>query len=215
MNYYLESAQYILQGCAVTAKLFFITLLLSLPLGFLGALAKTSRLRPLNVLMELYTSVVRGTPLLLQIFFVYYGLPILIPGFRLERFSAAAFTFVLNYGAYFTEIFRGGIQSIDRGQYEASRVLGMSYFQTMTRIILPQTVKRVLPPVANEAITLVKDTALIVVLGIGDILRNSKEIVARDFTISPFAIAAVIYLLMNYLVVIFFRKLEKRYSVYE
>jgi len=215
MSYYLQSAQYILEGCTVTVRLFFITLVLSLPLGFLCSLAKISRIKPLRFLMELYTSLVRGTPLLLQIFFVYYGLPILIPGFRLERFSAAALTFVLNYGAYFTEIFRGGIQSIEKGQFEASRVLGMSYFQTMIRIILPQTVKRVLPPVANEAITLVKDTALIVVLGIGDILRNSKEIVARDFTISPFVIAAVIYLLMNYLVVLFFRKLEKRYAVYE
>ena len=215
MEYLIDSTQYILLGCTVTLKLFFITLIASLPLGFLCAMGKTSHWRPLRVVMELYTSVVRGTPLLLQIFFVYYGLPILIPGLRLERFSAAALTFVLNYGAYFTEIFRGGIQSIDRGQYEAARVLGMNYVQTMVRIILPQTFKRVLPPVANEAITLVKDTALIVVLGIGDILRNSKEIVARDFTISPFVIAALIYLAMNYLVVLFFKRLEKRYSVYE
>jgi len=215
MNYLIDSARYILLGSTVTLKLFVITLTVSLPLGFLCAMAKTSRSKGIRVLMELYTSVVRGTPLLLQIFFVYYGLPILIPGLRLERFSAAALTFVLNYGAYFTEIFRGGIQSIDKGQYEACRVLGMNYPQTMVRVILPQTLKRVLPPVANEAITLVKDTALIVVLGIGDILRNSKEIVARDFTISPFIIAACIYLAMNYLVVLFFRKLEKRYSVYE
>ncbi|MBI9102667.1 MAG: amino acid ABC transporter permease [Spirochaetales bacterium] len=215
MTYLLESAQYILQGCTVTLKLFFITFLFSIPLGALGAMGKTSRFKVIKVIMEVYTSVVRGTPLLLQIFFVYYGLPILIPGLRFERFSAAALTFVLNYGAYFTEIFRGGIQSIDKGQYEASRVLGMNYAQTMMRIVLPQTVKRVLPPVANEAITLVKDTALIVVLGIGDILRNSKEIVARDFTISPFLIAAVIYLVMNYGVVLLFKKLEKRYSVYE
>jgi len=215
MEYLISSAQYILQGCTVTLKLFAITLCLSLPLGFGGAMAKTSRSRVIGIVMEVYTSVVRGTPLLLQIFFVYYGLPILIPGLRLERFSAAALTFVLNYGAYFTEIFRGGMQSIDRGQFEASRVLGMNYAQTMTRIILPQTVKRVLPPVANEAITLVKDTALVVVLGIGDVLRNSKEIVARDFTITPFIIAAAVYLVMNYAVVLVFRKLEQRYSVYE
>ncbi|MBF9016847.1 MULTISPECIES: amino acid ABC transporter permease [unclassified Oceanispirochaeta] len=215
MEYLISSTQYILQGCTVTFKLFAITLILSLPLGFVCAMGKTSRIRTIRVLMELYTSVVRGTPLLLQIFFVYYGLPILIPGLRLERFSAAALTFILNYGAYFTEIFRGGMQSIDRGQFEASKVLGMNYVQTMTRIILPQTLKRVLPPVANEAITLVKDTALVVVLGIGDILRNSKEIVARDFTISPFIIAAVVYLVMNYTVVLIFRKLEQRYSVYE
>lgn len=215
MEYLLESTQYILSGCTVTLKLFFITLLVSMPLGFVCAMGKTSKWWALRALMEFYTSVVRGTPLLLQIFFVYYGLPILFPELRLQRFNAAAFTFVLNYGAYFTEIFRGGIQSIDRGQYEAAQVLGMSYLQTMRRIVLPQTLKRVLPPVSNEAITLVKDTALVVVLGIGDILRNSKEIVARDFTISPFVIAALIYLLMNYLVVLFFKRLEKRHSVYE
>ena len=215
MGYLIKSSQYILEGGAVTLKLFFITLVFSLPLGFVCAMAKTSRIKTVRVIMEIYTSVVRGTPLLLQIFFVYYGLPIIFPGLRLERFSAAALTFVLNYGAYFTEIFRGGIQSIDRGQYEASRVLGMSYVQTMTRIVLPQTIKRVLPPVANEAITLVKDTALVVVLGIGDILRNSKEIVSRDFTITPFVIAAAVYLVLNYAVVLFFRKLEQRYSVYE
>ena len=215
MEYLIQSTWYILQGCTTTLKLFALTLLLSLPLGFICAMAKTSSFRFLRLLMGFYTSVVRGTPLLLQIFFVYYGLPIFFPGLRLERFTAAALTFIINYGAYFTEIFRGGIQSIDKGQYEAARVLGMNYRQTMARIILPQTVKRVLPPVANEAITLVKDTALVVVLGIGEVLRNSKEIVARDFTISPFVIAAVIYLILNYCVVLFFRKLEKRYAVYE
>ena len=215
MEYFLSSAQYILTGCTVTLRLFAITLVLSLPLGFVCALAKRSRLKGVRTLMEIYTSVVRGTPLLLQIFFVYYGLPIMIPGLRLERFDAAALTFVLNYGAYFTEIFRGGIQAIDKGQYEAARVLGMNYRQTMVRIILPQTVKIVLPTVANESITLVKDTALIVVLGIGDILRNSKEIVARDFTILPFVIAALIYLILNYVVVLIFRRLEQKLSVYE
>ncbi len=215
MDYIWESALYILRGCSVTFKLFFITLLFSLPLGFLGALAKASRFPVLRGILEFYTSVARGTPLLLQIFFVYYGLPVFFPALRLERFSAAALTFVLNYAAYFIEIFRGGIQSIDRGQYEAARVLGMSYRQTMIRIILPQMVKRVLPPVSNEAITLVKDTALVVVLGIGDILRNSKEIVARDFTLSPFVVAGLIYLIMNYGVVLIFKRLEKHYAVYE
>lgn len=215
MDYLIDSARYILQGGGVTLRLFLITLILSIPLGFLGALAKRSPSRVLRIVMEFYTSVVRGTPLLLQIFFVYYGLPIILPGLRLERFNAAALTFILNYGAYFTEIFRGGIQSIEKGQYEAAKVLGLNYYQTMVRIILPQTIKRVLPPVANETITLVKDTALVVVLGIGDILRNSKEIVARDFTISPFIVAALIYLALNYLMVLLFKKLEKRYSVYE
>jgi polar amino acid transport system permease protein len=215
MEYILQSTRYILSGCTVTLELFALTLLFSLPLGFLCAVGKTSRNRFLKPPLELYTSVVRGTPLLLQLFFVYYGLPILIPALRFERFTAAVLTFIINYGAYFTEIFRGGIQSIERGQYEASRVLGLSSRQTMVRIILPQTIKRVLPPVANEAITLVKDTALVVVLGIGEILRNSKEIVSRDFTITPFVIAAAIYLILNYGLVLFFQRMERRYSVYE
>lgn len=215
MEYLLQSTRYILQGGTVTLKLFTLTLLFSLPLGFLCAAGKTSGRKGFTQVIELYTSVIRGTPLLLQLFFVYYGLPILIPALRLERFTAAAVTFIFNYGAYFTEIFRGGIQSIDRGQYEAARVLGMSSRQTMVRIVLPQTLKRVLPPVANEAITLVKDTALVVVLGIGEILRNSKEIVSRDFTITPFVIAAVIYLILNYGLVLFFKRMEKRFSVYE
>ena len=215
MEYILQSTRYILSGCTVTLRLFALTLLFSLPLGFLCAVGKTSGNRFLKPVLELYTSVVRGTPLLLQLFFVYYGLPILIPALRFERFTAAVLTFIINYGAYFTEIFRGGIQSIERGQYEAARVLGLSSRQTMTRIILPQTIKRVLPPLANEAITLVKDTALVVVLGIGEILRNSKEIVSRDFTITPFVIAAGIYLILNYGLVLFFQKMERRYAVYE
>jgi polar amino acid transport system permease protein len=215
MDYIVQSTTYILRGGSITIQLFVYTLLFSLPLGFVCAMGKTSRVKLLKHLLEMYTSVVRGTPLLLQLFFVYYGLPILIPGLRLERFTAAVLTFIINYGAYFTEIFRAGIQSIDRGQYEAARVIGMNYRQTMVRIVLPQTIKRVLPPVSNEAITLVKDTALVVVLGIGEILRNSKEIVSRDFTIVPFVIAGAIYLLLNYGIVLLFRNLEKRYSVYE
>lgn len=215
MEYFLNTTTYILQGAGVTLRLFVLTLVFSLPLGFLGAMAKTSRRRALTVPMSFYTSVVRGTPLLLQLFFVYYGLPLMIPALRFERFTAAVITFIINYAAYFVEIFRAGIQSIDRGQYEAATVLGMNYRQTMTRIVLPQTIKRVLPPVSNEAITLVKDTALVVVLGIGEILRNSKEVVSRDFTISPFVIAGVIYLILNYGLVWAFTKLEQRYAVYE
>jgi polar amino acid transport system permease protein len=215
MDYIIQSGIYILAGGGITIQLFVYTLLFSLPLGFVCAMGKTSRIALLRSLLDMYTSVVRGTPLLLQLFFVYYGLPIMIPGLRLERFTAAVLTFIINYGAYFTEIFRAGIQSIDKGQYEAARVIGMNYTQTMRRIVLPQTIKRVLPPVSNEAITLVKDTALVVVLGIGEILRNSKEIVSRDFTIIPFVIAGVIYLILNYGIVLLFRRMEKRYSVYE
>jgi polar amino acid transport system permease protein len=215
MEYLIDTTTYILQGAGVTVRLFVLTLVFSLPLGFLGAVGKVSRRTSLTVPLGLYTSVVRGTPLLLQLFFVYYGLPLLIPVLRFDRFTAAVVTFIINYAAYFVEIFRGGIQSIERGQYEAAKVLGMNYRQTMVRIVLPQTLKRVLPPVSNEAITLVKDTALVVVLGIGEILRNSKEVVSRDFTITPFVIAGVIYLTLNYGLVWTFGRLEKRYQVYE
>ncbi|MFW5827598.1 MAG: amino acid ABC transporter permease [Alkalispirochaeta sp.] len=215
MEYLIDTTTYILQGAGVTIRLFVLTLVFSLPLGFLGAVGKVSRRKSLTVPLGLYTSVVRGTPLLLQLFFVYYGLPLLVPVLRFDRFTAAVVTFIVNYAAYFVEIFRGGIQSIERGQYEAAKVLGMNYRQTMVRIVLPQTLKRVLPPVSNEAITLVKDTALVVVLGIGEILRNSKEVVSRDFTITPFVIAGVIYLVLNYGLVWVFGRLEKRYQVYE
>jgi polar amino acid transport system permease protein len=215
VQYLFDTTAYILQGAGITVQLFAYTLLFSLPLGFLGAMGKTSHRALLRTPLGVFTSVVRGTPLLLQLFFVYYGLPLLIPALRFERFTAAVLTFIINYAAYFIEIFRAGIQSIERGQYEAAKVLGMNYRQTMIRIVLPQTVKRVLPPIANEAITLVKDTALVVVLGIGEILRNSKEVVSRDFTISPFVIAGVLYLVFNYGLVYLFTRLERRYQVYE
>ena len=215
MQYLIDTTAYILQGAGITLQLFAYTLLFSLPLGFLGAMGKTSHRALARAPLGVFTSVVRGTPLLLQLFFVYYGLPLLIPALRFERFTAAVLTFIINYTAYFIEIFRAGIQSIERGQYEAAKVLGMTYRQTMVRIVLPQTVKRVLPPIANEAITLVKDTALVVVLGIGEILRNSKEVVSRDFTISPFVIAGALYLVFNYGLVYLFTRLERRYQVYE
>lgn len=151
--------------------------------------------------------------MLLQLFFAYYGLPTL--GIRLTAFQAASITFIINYAAYLTEIFRGGIESIDKGQYEAARVLGLNYRQTMTRIIIPQTIKRVLPPLSNEAITLVKDTALVAVIGLMDILRAARQVVIRDFTITPFIIAAIFYLIVSSVIVKIFGMLEKKYSFYE
>jgi len=183
------------------------------PLGVLCALGKVSGPKPVKAILGLYTYVFRGTPLLLQLFFFYYGLPNF--GIRLGPYLAAFVTFILNYAAYLTEIFRAGIESIDKGQYEAAKVLGMTYWQIMTRIIIPQTIKRVLPPTANEAINLIKDTALVAVITMNDILRAAKEAVTRDFTTTPFMIAAVVYLLLTSVVVTVFRKLEQKYSVYE
>jgi len=182
-------------------------------MGAICALGKVSKIKPLKLMLDVYTWLFRGTPLMLQVFFTYFGLPVI--GIRLSPFAAAAITYILNYAAYLTEIYRAGIESIDRGQYEAAKVLGMNYFQTMYRIILPQTIKRVLPPTCNEAINLVKDTALVAAIGMGDLLRNAKEVVTRDFRIVPFFIAAVIYLLMASVLVLVFKKLEKKFSYME
>ncbi|MFW6001550.1 MAG: amino acid ABC transporter permease [Halanaerobium sp.] len=213
MDYIINVSGYILKGSVVTFQLYLITALLSVLLGTAGALGKISKIPLLNSFLSFYTWVFRGTPLLLQLFFAYYGLPVL--GITLEPFPAAALTFTINYGAYFTEIFRGGIESIDNGQYEAAQVLGMNYRQTMSRIILPQTIKRVLPATSNEAINLVKDSALVAVIGLGDLLRAAKVAVTRDFSIIPFIIAAVFYLIISSVIVNVFRKLENKYSVYE
>jgi len=205
-----------LNGATVTLQMFFITLVLSLPLGLLLSLARLSKYRPLSFLVEIYIWLMRGTPLMLQLLFVYYALP-LIPyiGITLPDFGAAIIAFVLNYAAYFAEIFRSGIQSIERGQYEASKVLGMTYVQTMRRIILPQMIKRVLPPISNETITLVKDTSLIYILAMNDLLRTARNIVQREFDMTPFIIAGVFYLAMTLVLTWMFNKLERRYAAYD
>ncbi len=212
-DYIINVSGYILEGSLITFQLYLVTAVFSVLLGIAGALAKISKIPFLEKILSFYTWVFRGTPLLLQLFFAYYGLPVL--GITLEPFPAAALTFIVNYGAYFTEIFRGGIESISEGQYEAAKVLGLNYRQTMSRIIIPQTVKRVLPATSNEAINLVKDSALVAVIGLGDLLRAAKVAVTRDFSIIPFIIAAVFYLVISSVIVTVFRKLEEKYSVYE
>lgn len=212
-DYIINVSAYILEGSLITFQLYFITAIFSIILGIAGALGKISKIPFLKSILSFYTWVFRGTPLLLQLFFAYYGLPVL--GITLQPFPAAALTFIINYGAYFTEIFRGGIESVDQGQYEAAQVLGLNYRQTMSRIIIPQTIKRVLPATSNEAINLVKDSALVAVIGLGDLLRAAKVAVTRDFSIVPFVIAAVFYLIISSVIVTVFRKLEEKYSVYE
>ena len=216
MDYFLSLLGPLAQGAAVTLKLFFITVALALPLGLLLALARVSHLRPLSAAVNGYIWLMRGTPLMLQMLFIYFALPFVpVIGVRLPDFPAAIVAFALNYAAYFAEIFRAGIQSIDRGQYEGAKVLGFSYSQTMRRIVLPQVVKRILPPMSNETITLVKDTSLIYVLALNDLLRAARGIVQRDFTITPFIVAAGFYLLMTLVLTWFFQRLEKRHAVYD
>ena len=216
MNYILDIIGPMWEGTQVTLKLFFLTLVLSLPLGLVLALLRISGIRPLATGVKGYLWLMRGTPLMLQMLFIYYALP-MIPGMPilLPDFSAAVLAFVLNYAAYFAEIFRAGIQSIGRGQYEGAKALGMTYAQTMRRIVLPQMVKRILPPMSNETITLVKDTSLIYVLALNDLLRAARNIVQRDFNTTAFVVAAVFYLLMTLMLTWLFQHLEKRYAVYD
>ena len=211
IKYLLDSTIFILEGSVLTVKLYAVTIIFAIPFGIILALMKISRFKTLRYLISFYTWVFRGTPMLLQLFFTYYGLSII--GITLQPFTAAALTFVVNYSAYLTEIYRAGIESIDKGQYEAARALNMDYFQTMRRIILPQVVRRTIPPTCNEAITLVKDTALVVVLewGSSKICQGSFF---KGFCYNPFAIAAVFIFAYDYSYC-FFRKIEDKYSVYE
>lgn len=216
MDYIFEIIGPLLQGTAVTLQVFFATLVLAVPLGLGLALVRISRFTLASRLVSGYIWLMRGTPLMLQMLFIYFALPF-VPyvGIRLPDFPAAIVAFVLNYAAYFAEIFRAGIQSVGRGQYEAGQVLGLSHAQTMRRIVLPQMVKRILPPMSNETITLIKDTSLIYVLAMNDLLRAARGMVQRDFTTMPFVVAAAFYLIMTLVLTWGFLRLEKKYAVYD
>ncbi|WP_343252746.1 amino acid ABC transporter permease [Ligaoa zhengdingensis] len=203
----------ILTGAGTTISLFLITILLSLPLGFCFTLIARSKIGPARWVMNGIIYIVRGTPLLLQLLFVYFGLPYLplIGDFlRMERFTASCVTFVVNYACYFAEIFRGGLLAVNKGQYEAAKVLGMSKVQTMMRVICPQMVRVALPSIGNEAVTLVKDTALVFTIGVTEILHLTKTAVSRDKNTFFFVIAAVIYLVMNTVLTYAFKKVEAK-----
>ena len=216
MDYLLHIVPIISEGLEVTVSLFFVVLVLSLPSGILLAMLRLSPLTIVRRIVEFYVYIMRGTPLMLQILFIYYGLPF-IPyiGVQLAAPTAAVISFVLNYAAYLCEIFRGGIQSIPKGQYEGAKVLGFTYAQTMRKIILPQVIKRVLPPLANETINLLKDTSLVYILAMNDVLRITRGIVQRDFDTSAFIVAGVFYLIMTFVLTNIFNYLEKRYAVYD
>ncbi len=221
LDYFLQTLGPLLKGCVITLKLYLITLACAIPLGFILALLKTSKVKIFRHSVGIFTWLVRGTPLLLQLFFAYYGLGMIAQNnpslsfLAFDAFTAASLTFVINYAAYFTEIYRSGIESIDPGQYEAAKALNISPFNTMMRIILPQVVRRTLPPVCNEAIVLVKDTALIAAISIEELLRTAKVAVSTDFSVWPYIFAGAIYLLISMVVVWLFRKLEYRYTAHE
>jgi polar amino acid transport system permease protein len=212
MDYYISMLKFILEGASVTLKIYFVTLVISIPIGMTLAVLRANGNKMTCSIIDSFTWIIRGTPLLLQLYFINFGLPIY--GIAFERMTVAYIGFSINYSAYFTEIFRGGIESIDKGQYEAAETLGMSKTKTFMHIILPQGVKRVLPSVTNETITLVKDTALVAAIALGDILRQTKLIASREFVTDPYLVAAVLYLLMTLVVVRIFRRIEKRFSYF-
>ena len=213
-DYVKEIMPALLEGTQFTVKLFALTLLLSIPLGLPFAIGSISRFLPVKIVCKVYIWLFRGTPLMLQLFFFYFFLPIALD-IRLDSFTTAVITFVLNYAAYFAEIYRAGIESIDRGQHEAARSLGVYKARTMFDIILPQTIKRVLPPVSNEAITLVKDTALVSAIGVGELLKAARGAVNRDVNVTAYGIAAAIYLVLTFVLTLISRRLEKHFSKYE
>ena len=212
MNYISEIMPALLAGTWMTLKVFFWTLVLAMPLGVLVSLGEMSNIKPLKWLVEFYVWIMRGTPLLLQLIFVFYGLPII--GIVFPRYEAALFAFVLNYAAYFAEIFRGGLQSISEGQFEAAQVLRLSRFQTMTHIIIRQVIKIVLPSIGNEVINLIKDSSLVYVIGLGDLLRAGNVAMARDVTLVPLVLVGVIYLFLISLCAFVQKKIEKYFSYY-
>ena len=212
MNYQVLLTE-MLQGTLMTLRIFFSTLVFALPLGLLVSLGRMSKIKIINWPVRLFILIMRGTPLMLQLLFVFYGLKPLF-GIQLDRVIAAQVAFALNYAAYFAEIYRGGIESIPDGQYEAAKVLGFNKKQTFFRIILPQVVKRIIPPMGNEFITLVKDTSLSQVNAVVELLKVTNNRVSSAVSMVPFVIAAVFYLVMNGVVTRCFTIAEKRLSYY-
>ena len=212
MDKTLDTILLMLEGSTITLEIFCVTLALSLPLGLFAALGRLSHFRPLSRLLEIYIWIMRGTPLMLQLLFVYFALPMV--GILLPDIAAALLAFILNYAAYFAEIFRSGIQAVPRGQFEAARALGMSAPLTMRRIVLPQVLRITLPPVSNETINLVKDTSLVYILAMNDLLRVARTIVQREFDMTPFLIAGLFYLAMTAVLTYGFKKLEAYYGRY-
>ncbi|MBQ3108989.1 MAG: amino acid ABC transporter permease [Clostridia bacterium] len=209
---------FLLEGLWSALKLALLTLLFALPLGLLVARGRMSRCKWIQYPIRVYLLIMRGTPLMLQLMLVYFG-----PGYIAkamgvsidwDRSVAAVVAFVINYAAYFAEIYRGGIESIPKGQYEAGAVLGFTKMQTFMRIVLPQVVKRILPPMGSEFMVLIKDTALAKTIGYAELLRNADSIASREFSIVPLLVAGLFYLIMNTIVEQGFNMAEKKLNYY-
>lgn len=201
-----------LEGLKITLSVFFITLIISIPLGIMIAFLRLSKNKIISQIVNLYILIMRGTPLLLQLVFVFFGLPLM--GIIFDRFDAVIVAFSLNYAAYFAEIFRGGIESIDQGQYEGAYVLGFSKFEMYRKIIFPQVIKRVLPAMSNEVITLIKDTAIVYAIGLNDILRIAQIAQNQQASIVPLMEAGALYLVLIGILTMMFKRIENKYAYY-
>ena len=211
---FIEVTLILLDGFGKTCSLFFLTLLFSIPLGMVIALLRMNKRRIISTPIALYILIMRGTPLMLQLFAIYFALPMFF-GLNLDRMSATVLAFALNYAAYFAEIFRGGIMSIPVGQHEACQVLGMTRMQAFFHIVLPQVCKRVLLPVSNEVITLVKDTSLANIIAVSELFRAAKNEASRTASVEPLFVAGLFYLAMNGVVTLVFSYLTKRMDYYK
>lgn len=203
-----------LEATVVVLKIFALTILFSIPLGFLVALGRRCKYKIVRVPIQLYQLIFRGTPLMLQLFFFMYA-PYYIFEFSFGRFEACIIAFVVNYAAYFGEIFRGGIATIPKGQYEAAKVLGYTKRQTFFYIVLPQVIKQVIPATGNELMTLVKDTSLAQVISVSEIFRVAQGAGSKYFSTVPIIVAAVFYLVMNTVIELAFKRIEKYYEYYK
>ena len=205
----------LLQGFGTTLKLFALTLVFSLPLGLIFSFFSMSKFKPLSAAMKLLIWVIRGTPLMLQIIVVFYG-PGLIFGWNgLDRFPAVLIAFVLNYSCYFSEIYRGGIESIPKGQYEAGQVLGMTKTQIFFKVVLLQVIKRIIPPMSNEIITLVKDTSLARIIAVYEIIWSAQVYIKSAGLIWPLFYTGAFYLIFNGILTVVFRKIEKKLDYFK
>ncbi|PYG87844.1 polar amino acid transport system permease protein [Ruminiclostridium sufflavum DSM 19573] len=201
-------------GMLVSIELFVLTLLFALPLGLIVAFGRRSKNILISGITGIYISVMRGTPLMLQLVVVYFG-PYYIFERTIDRFTAAVVALALNYAAYFAEIYRGGIDSIPKGQYEAGEVLGFTRMQVFFRIVLPQVVKRILPAISNEVITLVKDTALVTAIGVAEMFKAAQTESSRILSVRPLFVAGAFYYVMNLVIERFFRFAEKKLDYYK
>ena len=212
----MQIVQQLFGSMGITMEIFFVTLITSLILGLGLALIRMSKNPILSVIAKFYISVMRGTPLMLQLLVVYFG-PFFIFGMQITpsyRLKAVLIGFALNYAAYFAEIYRSGIAASPVGQYEAARMLGYSKTQTFAYIVMPQVIKRIIPPVANETITLVKDTSLAFTLAVAEVFTVTKQLVASQSSVVPFIVAGVFYYIFNLIVAVFFDYLEKKMDYY-